>query len=138
MTNEELNAMVAASVEKSMGSFTEAQKTTVETAIGEAQHKQPKDLITPLENRIQLIQDEADKKAEDGTNGFKSLGEFAQSVIKVANTQGRDMDKRLITKDAGTGMAEANGPDGGFLVPSAWSPAMMEKAMTDDFRHTGS
>lgn len=132
MKLDELQEIVDGSVTKALETVTDDQKEAVETAITAALDKQATEVITPLENRIQLIQDEKDKGDEDGSYGFKNLGEFAIAVKNYDVSRGVTVDERLIKAAGDPTMAEAQGPEGGHLVPTMFSTAMLEKNMTND------
>lgn len=72
-----------------------------------------------------------DRSDDDPTCGFKGLADFAQSVYK-SGIPCAVMDKRLKTmvdKAAGTGLVEATGSDGGFLIPVQYRTELLQKAI---------
>ncbi len=81
---------------------------------------------------------------QDPTRGFSALGEFATSVYQ-AGLPGGMQDSRLPI-GAITGHGQLSGPDGGFLVPPAFSTAIWDAlnespdnllARTDSYPVTG-
>lgn len=83
--------------------------------------------------------------ADDPRAGFKSLGEFALAV-KDACQPGKVPDNRLlVSHKAASGMGEAFGSDGGFLVPPEFTHKLLERVysptnllgMTDSYTVAG-
>jgi HK97 family phage major capsid protein len=65
---------------------------------------------------------------EDPTAGFKSLGDFAWSVVRY--TTGDKSDSRLLkwaTKAAESGLSEGIDSEGGFLVPEEFAQDLLQK-----------
>lgn len=88
-------------------------------------------IVTGVKERVQ----------DDPKRGFATMGEFAQSVY-ISGIPNAGMDERLVIGAAATGMSQGVGPDGGFLVPPAFSntiyaglsdPAESLLAMTDSY-----
>ena len=71
---------------------------------------------------VEVVEDEADKAAKG--NPFKSAGEFLLAV-KNASVYGQT-DKRLLPTKA-TGLNEAIGSDGGFLLPETVAAGVFER-----------
>ena len=71
--------------------------------------------------------------AQDPKRGFKSFGEFAQSV-RAAGTEGSRPDGRLLIGAAapGTTGSEGVGADGGFSVPPAYSTDIFRLSLGED------
>lgn len=70
--------------------------------------------------------------ADVGRHGFRSFGEFAQSV-KAASMKGNPtVDPRLIANAPSTVSTEGTGADGGFAVPPDFRTAITEKVMGVD------
>jgi HK97 family phage major capsid protein len=82
---------------------------------------------------------------DDPRRGFQSLGEFGMAVYQ-AGIQGGQFDQRLRPQAAITGLGQAVGADGGFLVPPEFSTAIWNGisqdpdsllARTDQYTVTG-
>lgn len=74
-----------------------------------------------------------DRKSLDKKGGFKSFGEFAQSLVRAGKNFANPGDERL-TIGAATPTTfgnEAGGTDGGFLVPPAFSSDIFQLSLTD-------
>ena len=69
--------------------------------------------------------------AAAGKLGFRSFGEFAQSV-QVAAAPGSALDPRLVVNTPSTYSTEGVGADGGFAVPPDFRQAIMTKVMAED------
>ena len=65
------------------------------------------------------------RRAEAGP--FLTLGEQLQAAWRYDQTGGRDLDQKL----AATGMGEAVGSEGGFLVQKDFSTALLERSGTE-------
>src|SRR5262245_36730409 len=63
---------------------------------------------------------------DDPRAGFKNLGEFALAV-KDACQPGKRPDDRLLSHKAASGMGEAFGSDGGFLVPPDFADKILQR-----------
>lgn len=63
---------------------------------------------------------------DDPRAGFKNLGDFALAV-KDACQPGKRPDDRLIAHKAASGMGEAFGSDGGFLVPPEFADKILQR-----------
>jgi len=64
---------------------------------------------------------------QDPNRGFGGMGEFAIKVAEVySNNQ---IDDRLQKMAAATGMSQASGPDGGYVVPPTFSSDIYEGLM---------
>lgn len=80
------------------------------------------------------VASEDDKKAQRG--GYKFLSEMAGDVLK-ARTTGRVSDRLAFMNDwerkqmSATGMGEAVGSDGAFLIPPEFSTKVMERVYLD-------
>lgn len=86
-----------------------------------------------------------DAAADDPKAGFRNFGEFALAV-KDACLPGKRPDDRLaIMAKAASGMGEAFGSDGGFLVPPEFTQRVLERVyastnllgMTDSYTISG-
>lgn len=66
-----------------------------------------------------------------GRNGFRSLGEFANSV-RHASVGSRDADPRLKNAAASTYGSEGTGADGGFAVPPDFATEISMKVFSED------
>ncbi len=69
--------------------------------------------------------------AKSGTAGFRSMGEFS---LAVRNAVGGSVDPRLRVLNAApsTQSQEAQGADGGYLVPPDFRTAIVQKVMGED------
>lgn len=108
MTKEEIEQMMKSALDESNKSTSK----TVEEMLQKFSAQNSETRKQPVEENIQ-----GDEKL-----GFKSLGEFAQSVYK-SSKPGATMDVRL---KAPTGMNEADGVDGGFLVQRDIAAGLLE------------
>lgn len=78
-------------------------------------------------------------------SGFKNLGEFALAVKDACQPGKRPDDRLLISAKAASGMGEAFGSDGGFLVPPEFTQKLLERVysptnllgMTDSYTVAG-
>lgn len=69
---------------------------------------------------------------DDPRAGFKHLGEFALAV-KDACQPGKRPDERLVlVAKAASGLGEASGADGGFLVPPEFSQRLLERVYAQE------
>ncbi len=70
---------------------------------------------------------------QDPKRGFKSFGEFT-AAVKAGSSGASELDSRLKIGAAApsTYGNEANGADGGFLVPPSFSSEIFTLALTDD------
>ena len=59
----------------------------------------------------------------DPASGFRSLGEFLQTVVRAATADSATEDRRLIR--APSGLAEQDATTGGFLVPPVYVDALV-------------
>lgn len=96
------------------------------------------ELLASNERSAVAIPDDAvitssDNRAADPTHGFRSMGEFAQSVIAAGRRNGR-FDERLMIGAAApsTFGSEAAGADGGFMVPPGYSTELFKLTLQDD------
>jgi HK97 family phage major capsid protein len=65
-------------------------------------------------------------------DGFKSFGEFLQAVARAGASGNLDVDPRLRMQAAvASGMSSGVGSDGGFLVRTDFSTALLNRAMTE-------
>ena len=69
-------------------------------------------------------------QADDPRAGFRNLGEFALAV-KDACQPGKRPDDRLLMTKAASGMGEAFGSDGGFLVPPEFAQKLLQRLYAD-------
>lgn len=78
------------------------------------------------------LQGGAPEKHKDPKGLFQSFGEFAHSVVLATVSKNRNVDERLIFQAAApsTGMREAVGADGGFLVPPEFSSEVWRLTIT--------
>jgi HK97 family phage major capsid protein len=60
----------------------------------------------------------------DPASGFRSLGEFLQTVVRAATAGGAGFEDRRLTR-APSGMAELDATTGGFLVPPVYVDALV-------------
>jgi HK97 family phage major capsid protein len=70
-----------------------------------------------------------DRRADDPQMGFEGLGEFAQCVFNASNPAG-SRDERLdfvVNFGNATGLSQGVGPEGGFMVPPAFSQAIYDE-----------
>jgi HK97 family phage major capsid protein len=74
---------------------------------------------------------EINDRSDRGKGGFRSFGEFAQSV-RVACSRSGTVDPRLIVNAPTTHSSEGVGADGGFAVPPDFRAAIMEKVMGEE------
>lgn len=70
--------------------------------------------------------------ADVGRHGFRSFGEFAQSVKSAVRAAPGSIDPRLTMNAPTTTSTEGTGADGGFAVPPDFRTAIMEKVMGED------
>lgn len=70
--------------------------------------------------------------ASKGTNGFVSLGEYALSVKAAVGGQGMDPRLRPLAATPSTQSQEAQGADGGYMVPPDFRVNIMNKVMGED------
>ena len=86
-----------------------------------------------------------DRVEDDPAHGFAHAGEFYQTAW-AAYTGGRGVDSRLLIGSAATGMNQAVGSEGAFLVPPTFSTTIWDGmggeadnllAQTDSFPVTG-
>jgi HK97 family phage major capsid protein len=83
---------------------------------------------------------------DDPRASFKSLGEFALAVKDACQPGKRPDDRLLLVTKAASGLGEAAGSDGGFLVPPEFSRRLLERvyaqenllARTDGYTVAGS
>lgn len=77
-----------------------------------------------------------DNREADATRGFRSFGEFAQSVISAGQgaRNGGRLDERLLIGAAApsTFGSEGVGADGGFMVPPAYSTELFRLTLLDN------
>lgn len=73
----------------------------------------------------------APAQPRDPRNGFRNLGEFANSVYK-ASAPGAMVDSRLMANAPTTYGSEGVGADGGFAVPPEFRTAILEKITGQD------
>src|SRR5439155_13014508 len=87
-----------------------------------------------------------DGETNDPRAGFKNFGEFALAVKDACQPGKRPDDRLLVIAKAATGMGEAFGSDGGFLVPPEFAQKILERiyapdsllGMTDSYTIAGS
>lgn len=70
--------------------------------------------------------------ADVGRHGFRSFGEFAQSVKNAVRAAPGSVDPRLTMNAPTTTSTEGTGADGGFAVPPDFRTAITEKVMGVD------
>jgi HK97 family phage major capsid protein len=83
---------------------------------------------------------------DDPRAGFKNFGEFALAVKHACQPGTRPDDRLAVIAKAASGMGEAFGSDGGFLVPTEFSDKVFQRlyaannllAMTDGYTVAGS
>lgn len=72
------------------------------------------------------------RQSAAGNHGFRTLGEFANSV-RVAASRGGEWDQRLVRNATlSTYSQESVGADGGFAVPPDFRASIMEQVMAPD------
>jgi HK97 family phage major capsid protein len=84
-------------------------------------------------------------RIDDPRAGFKNFGEFALAVKHACQPGTRPDDRLAIIGKAASGMGEAFGSDGGFLVPTEFSDKVFQRlyaptnllAMTDSYTVAG-
>jgi HK97 family phage major capsid protein len=82
-----------------------------------------------------------DSATDDPRCGFKNFGEYALAVKDACQPGKRPDDRLAVMMKAASGMGEAFGSDGGFLVPPEFSRRLLERiyaqenllAMTDNY-----
>ncbi len=87
-----------------------------------------------------------DSAHDDPRAGFRNLGDFAQAVKDACQPGKRPDDRLLVSAKAASGMGEAFGSDGGFLVPPEFAQKILERiyapdsllGMTDSYTIAGS
>ncbi len=67
-----------------------------------------------------------------GTNGFRHLGDFANSVRMASMRAGGELDPRLRNAAVSTYGNEGSGADGGFLVPTDFRTDILGKVFDED------
>lgn len=132
MEAKELLSQIEASIESKTNALTENIKKEFETKTLEYESR-IKELETQLSTakHITSVHDMSD---DDPTSGFnKGFYEFAYAVFEAGKPGNMGvMDKRLsdsIKKAAGTGLTEATGSDGGFLIPVEYRTQLLQKAI---------
>lgn len=111
-----------------------AKAASVQAAIEREQelieHERSAGATIPDDARVGTLTDRA---AADPTRGFRSFGEFAQSV-RAGSLRNGAVDSRLTIGAAapGTFANEAAGADGGFLVPPQFSTEIFTLSLGDD------
>ena len=70
--------------------------------------------------------------ADTGRHGFRSFGEFAQSVKAAVRANPGGIDPRLTMNAPTTVSTEGTGADGGFAVPPDFRQAIMQKVMGEE------
>ena len=86
-----------------------------------------------------------DAATDDPKAGFRNFGEFALAVKDACQPGKRPDDRLAIMAKAASGMGEAFGSDGGFLVPAEFTQRVLERVysstnllgMTDSYTISG-
>lgn len=87
-----------------------------------------------------------DTSTDDPRAGFRNFGEFALAVRDACQPGKRPDDRLALIARAASGLGEATGADGGFLVPDEFSRKLLERlyaptsllGMTDSYTVAGS
>ena len=115
---DELKVAIAAGVESQEADIRRLEKLDEHTAGASESAAQP---ARQPQARIE--------QPDGGTEpkGFESFGHFLQAVSHVPGqmSRGEQIDKRLGTRQAATGMSEGVASDGGFLVATDFSSELM-------------
>lgn len=118
-------------VEESVKAFeakiSEVAQAAAETAATKAVEKVGKALAS---KRAQIVVG-PDRITEDPTGGFKSLGEFAGAVRKMAMNQGMDERLKPLMSKAAHGNTEGAAPDAGPTVPVEYSAAVINAVIAE-------
>lgn len=86
-------------------------------------------LRRPANYRVPAVPKDA---GDVGRHGFRSFGEFAQSVKSAVRAAPGSIDPRLVANAPTTASTEGTGADGGFAVPPDYRAAIMQKVMAED------
>ena len=119
-------------VKKQIAQREQIEAQAIELSKGRGRKTEPVDVDD--QPRKQKTRAEWNERPEDkGRWGFRSFGEFAQTV-KNACQHGGQRDVRLtnISNAATTYSSEGSGQDGGFAVPPDFRQAIVEKVMGED------
>lgn len=73
-----------------------------------------------------------DAASDDPRAGFKNFGEFALAVKDACQPGKRPDDRLALIAKAASGMGEAFGSDGGFLVPPEFAARLLERLYADN------
>ena len=124
--NEEIKTAVEEAMKGAMKDIAEATAEQATKAIEDKVQSKLDEFKAALPEvkagyHVEVVEDEADKALKE--NPFKSVGEFYMA-IKDTTAYGQ-LDKRLLPLKA-TGLNEAIGSDGGFLVPEQFADGVYE------------
>jgi len=87
-----------------------------------------KTALEPMKKEFEIMTVK-EREPVEGSMGFKSAEEYWVAAVTAVRSKGAIMDERF--KAAGTGMVEAQGPDGGFTVAPGWSAELLNKLHED-------
>lgn len=73
-----------------------------------------------------------DGQSDDPRGGFKNFGEFALAVKDACQPGKRPDDRLAVMAKAASGLGEAFGSDGGFLVPTEFSEKLLQRIYADE------
>lgn len=122
MTAKDLEDTITSKIDKSLENFEERMKSIPETV-----DEKIKEALKPIEKRMGSF--EVKEREVEGGGGFNSSNEYWKAAVTLVRSKGAVVDARF--KAAGTGLVTAQGPDGGLMVPPAWSGELLSRLHED-------